>query len=95
MSQRKCDKVPGFGSYLLALILPFVYFFSRGRAGAGIMALILCFIALPLMFFGVGFILWLIVCLWAIYGLREETASARLALLGQSIAQASAQHKPA
>jgi hypothetical protein len=93
MSQRKCDKAPGFGSYLLALILPFVYFFSRGRAGAGIVALILCFIALPLMFFGVGIILWFIVCFWAIWGLREETANARLAQLGQSIA--SAQHKPA
>ncbi len=52
---------------LLAIILPGVSMLLNGRIISGIIAIILQVVAcLTFVFFGIGFILWLILALWAI-----------------------------
>jgi hypothetical protein len=58
--------------FLLAILLPFLLFFTIGRPFAGIVCLIL-------QLTGVG---WLIAALWAIYALQGWNTEQRLAQYG-------------
>lgn len=87
MSQREI-KQPGFGSYLLALFLPFVYFFVNGRITAGIISVAVCAISIPLMFLVVGFFLYGAMVFWAIWGIRNDSIEAHALRTGRATAEA-------
>jgi TM2 domain-containing membrane protein YozV len=87
MSQQEI-KQPGFGSYLMALLVPFAYFFTRGRIAAGVISLAVCVISLPLMFLGIGFFLYGAMVLWAIWGLRNDSLEAHAVRTGRATAEA-------
>lgn len=80
-------KNPTFGAYLLAIIFPPGYFFSRKRTGAGIISLILLLISLPLFMFGVGIIVWLIDAIWAVWNLRYELTNVQVNAQAKAIAK--------
>jgi len=51
---------------LIALIFPALAFFLNGKIFQGIIALVLHIIAcLTFVFFGIGFIIWLVLAIWA------------------------------
>ncbi|MFZ3071624.1 MAG: zinc-ribbon domain-containing protein [Thermodesulfobacteriota bacterium] len=82
-------KRPGIGSYFLALFFPPGYFFSRKRVGAGIVSLLLCIVALPLLLvFGLGLFIWLPVAGWALWSLRYELMDVHIKEQAVAIAEA-------
>ena len=75
----KTVKGPGFGSYLIAAILPPLSFFLQGNIVSGIIAFVLLVISIPLFFiFGFGIIIWFITAMWAMYGLGNKVLDARV-----------------
>ena len=72
-------KGPGFGSYLIAAVLPPLSFFLQGKIVSGIISIVLLVIAIPFFFiFGFGIIIWFITSLWAMYGLGNKVLDARV-----------------
>lgn len=70
-------KKPGFFMYLLAIFVPPLCFFLRKKIIAGIVSLLLLFVAIPFFFvFGFGAVIWFFVALWAVFGLRNEAINA-------------------
>lgn len=90
---KMTKKRPSFMAMLNAFFLPFVYFFSRKRTLAGIVSLIVCFISIPLMFFVVGFLTYLLMSSWAIWGLQNEVREAHISEQAYAIAQAMKEDK--
>lgn len=80
-------KKPSFGAYLLVLIFPPAYFFSRKRTGAGIFSLILFIISIPLLFVVVGFFIWFGNALWAAWSLRYEIMNYHISEQAKAIAE--------
>jgi len=89
-------KQPGFGTYLLAFFLPFVYFFVKRRFFAGAVSFVMCAVSLPLMIFVIGFFLYGAMASWAIWGVRNESIEAHAKRTGRATAEAilAAQQKP-
>ncbi len=88
-------KKPTFFAYLLAFFLPPLYFFSRKRIGAGIISLILFIVSIPLLFFVVGFFIWLFDAAWAIWNLKHEMLEAHIQDQAYRIAKAMKEEKAA
>jgi len=65
-------KKPSAISYFNAVLLPFVYFFSRKRMAAGTVSLIVCFFSIPMMLFFVGVFSYFAMSVWATRNLRSE-----------------------
>ena len=80
-------KKPSFGAYLLVILLPPVYFFSRKRIVAGIVSTILLIISIPFLFIGIGFVIWFINALWAGWSLRYELMNVQAQQIAESIAK--------
>ncbi len=80
-------KRPSVISYFNAILLPFLYFFTRKRAIAGIVSLIICIISLPLMFFIVGFFTYFAMSIWATWNLRYELMNVHVTEQAQAIAE--------
>lgn len=80
-------KKPSVMSYFNAILLPFVYFFSRKRVVAGIVSLIVCFFSIPLMFFLIGFFSYFAMSIWATWNLRYELMSVQASEQAQAIAE--------
>jgi hypothetical protein len=81
-------KKPSFGAYLLVLVFPPGYFFSRKRVGAGIASLIMLAISIPLFFFvGLGIIVWFANAIWAAWNLRFELMDVQVDAQAKAIAK--------
>lgn len=79
----------GFGHYLMAILLPPVYFMLRGKWTAAIVNGFFFLISLPLMFLVVGFFIWAF-CVghatWDLVHAKQEQAMQRQAtLIAQSM----------
>lgn len=60
-------------AWLLAVLLPPVYLFSRGRVGAGLLNGFFFLLSFPLLFiFGIGVLTWLFCVFHACYYLKGE-----------------------
>jgi TM2 domain-containing membrane protein YozV len=68
-------------------LLPPVYFFSRKRVGAGIFSALLFAVSIPLLFFGIGFIIWFANALWAGWSLRYELMAVQAQQIADSLAK--------
>lgn len=87
-------KRPSFGAYLLVLIFPPGYFFSRKRFGAGIFSLILLIVSIPFFFlFGIGIFIWLANAIWAAWNLRYELMNVQITEQAKAIAKELASQK--
>lgn len=61
-----------FPAILIAIIFPALSFFLNGKIFHGIVALVLHIIAcLTFVFFGIGFIIWLVLAIWAATSLSK------------------------
>ncbi len=87
-------KRPSFGAYLLVLIFPPGYFFSRKRVSAGIFSLILLIVSIPFFFlFGIGIFIWLANAIWAAWNLRYELMNVQITEQAKAIAKELASQK--
>lgn len=87
-------KRPSFGAYLLVLIFPPGYFFSRKRVGAGIFSLILLIVSIPFFFlFGIGIFIWFANAIWAAWNLRYELMNVQITEQAKAIAKELASQK--
>jgi hypothetical protein len=87
-------KKPSFGAYLLAIIFPPGYFFSRKRTDAGIVSLVLLLISLPLLMLGgFGIIVWFVDAIWAAWNLRYELMNVQVNAQARAIAKELAAQK--
>lgn len=81
-------KKPTFGAYLLAIVFPPGYFFSRKRTGAGVISLILLIISIPLFLLGgFGIIVWFVDAIWAAWNLRFELMHVQVNAQAKAIAR--------
>jgi hypothetical protein len=81
-------KKPSFGVYLLVLLFPPGYFFSRKRTGAGIASLIMLAVSIPLFFFmGLGIFVWFANVIWAAWNLRFELMNVQVDAQAKAIAK--------
>jgi hypothetical protein len=81
-------KRPSFGAYLLVLLFPPGYFFSRKRMGAGIFSLIMLGVSIPLFFVvGIGIIVWFANAIWAAWNLRYELMNVQVDAQAKAIAK--------
>ena len=83
-------KKTSFGAYLLVILFPPGYFFSRKRVGAGIFSSILLLISIPLLFLGIGFFIGFANAAWAAWSLRYELMAVQAQQIAESIVQAKA-----
>ena len=69
---------PSFGAYILAVLIPPMYFFTRGRIAAGVISFIMLVIAIPFfLVFGLGIFIWFGNAMWAVWSLRYELVEAQ------------------
>ena len=67
---------PGFGAYLLAVIVPPISFFIQGKPIAGVVSFIILGIALPFVVLGVGLVPWFLMAMWALFSLKNKALNA-------------------
>lgn len=77
---------PGIAANFNALFFPFLYFYTRKRWVMGTIALLICLVSIPLMFFFIGFMTYLIASAMALIALRNESMEAHAQRIGQATA---------
>ncbi len=87
-------KRPSFGTYLLALFLPPLFFITRKRYIAAIINLILCVVSIPFFFvFGSGIFLWLLCATWSMWNLKNEVMDNHIQAQAEAIVAATEKAK--